>query len=387
MVTKRCCCGCNVEDDDFNRPDSTALGSKWNEIGGDWRIESNTLRNYGEGILLTTAIQPAPSRTGKGYNLTVSFDIVNTATEWKIICGYTDASNYDYIRIYTDGTDGLLYPQILRRSGGVDTVLMDHTTHTDSSGWSFPTGVSTLNLKICYSDVEWSINPTGPQGETIYQVCGGGKDSLPAGGKGLTGFLKGDFDNWDYDIHWESQLDCPSCLCFCDEVGNDDDYKCLPETMTLTLKPTVTYAACTTAPPDHQVTLYQANPNTNGGPPNLPTFESKGSRKRHWYSNVLRNTTTTGEYIWFVLSCDDVNGIYLTILSYPSLILDPALTLALILQIPPEHRDANSGNSQFKKVESTCSPLNMIFRKLFVTRTAQGQCDLEAEEYDAYVTE
>lgn len=42
---KNCCCGCFVFTDHFDREDSTDLGSNWNEIVGDWGIQTVTLSN------------------------------------------------------------------------------------------------------------------------------------------------------------------------------------------------------------------------------------------------------------------------------------------------------------------------------------------------------
>jgi len=43
MGRRRCCCGCVIASDDFNRANSTNLGSNWTELAGDWSIASNQL--------------------------------------------------------------------------------------------------------------------------------------------------------------------------------------------------------------------------------------------------------------------------------------------------------------------------------------------------------
>ena len=42
-MTRRCCCKCFVFTDDFDRTDSTDVGSDWNEVVGDWEILDNEL--------------------------------------------------------------------------------------------------------------------------------------------------------------------------------------------------------------------------------------------------------------------------------------------------------------------------------------------------------
>ena len=46
--------------DDFNRADSTNLGSKWDERAGDWHIVSNTLHNKSTGGDIVTSYNGGP---------------------------------------------------------------------------------------------------------------------------------------------------------------------------------------------------------------------------------------------------------------------------------------------------------------------------------------
>lgn len=58
-MARRCCCfGCIIESDDFNRTDSTNLGSKWSEITGDSEIVGNELSIPTNGKVLCTKRHP-----------------------------------------------------------------------------------------------------------------------------------------------------------------------------------------------------------------------------------------------------------------------------------------------------------------------------------------
>ena len=248
MPDRRCCCrrDCWSVSDDFDRTDNDDPGSAWLELSGDWDILDEYLHCASEGILITTHRQPHPTRSGSKYTLTLDFCLVDVPSEgtkdWKIICGFEDEDNFDWVHLEFDAAneEEELVPTFYTRTGGVDSVVMDPD---DWYNLPFPCapGTPLKSMRICYASADWSVT----DGDLVWQICGGGKEELPTNvNHGLVGFLKGDFDNWVYTEHWESNLDCEWCQCFC---LNDDDYSdfaCFPETLTMTFVPKSNYT-CT----------------------------------------------------------------------------------------------------------------------------------------------
>jgi hypothetical protein len=49
-------------------------------------------------------------------------------------------------------------------------------------------------------------------------------------------FNKGNYDNWEYYVHWHERKDCEFCSCFCRLFdGEEFDYACIPEEINVTL--------------------------------------------------------------------------------------------------------------------------------------------------------
>lgn len=300
-----CCCGCLIRSDDFNRADANPPSGDWNVVGGEWRIFSNQLSHVIEGVLLTTARQAAPTRAGAKYAISFSVDLIEAAGDWKVICGYTSTGNFDWVH-FAINAGGFVTPKFYRRSGGADTLLMDITTHPMGPEWSFTAGV--LRVTICWAETGWSV--AGP-GSSSWVYCQGGAVALPAAPLGLVGFLKGTLDNWTYYQHWESKPDCNPCPCAC---WDGVDYQCIPETLYLTLTPTVNHLACTSTPATLTFALRQSTPTEPLTPP--PVYR-KNPDKYRWYSDVIHLAELNRD-MWFRLTCNGLGSFTLTILDYPS---------------------------------------------------------------------
>lgn len=399
MPTKRCCgCGsCVVGTDDFNRTDVNPADGNWTEISGDWQIATNTLEGVTAGTIVTSLRQAAPVRPGAGYAHTVTSTIVSTGgyDEWHLICNFVDASNFYWIKVYLD--TGYYYPAFYIRSGGVDTLVMDITTHPISSGWLLESGV--LRLKICMSDVEWSIQPTGAQGELRWQTCEGDVvHSLPATSTyGLVGYKQGRFDDFEYDVHWEARLDCPYCNCIC--FNGNDDVNCIAETLVVTMTPASGaydwgFGSCPT-PATITFNMYQQAPAT-GAFPITPTFGSayKTPKKYIWYSELIRGEAggtppIHGGVGWFLLVCDTFSArVYLAVLEYnvDNLSSYTALTSAGSPNWASVDDPSCGAAKYFDLTDSTCDPFSLVFKGLTFPRSAVGQCDIYGTVYDITVT-
>src|SRR5690606_34653429 len=210
---------------------------------------------------LTTVRQGKPR--GSTYNYRIQVELVTTtATSWGVIAKYTDANNFDWVHFYIDGTGAQILPRFYRRAGGSDTMIMDITTHPTGIGIVLGAPGDPVRANVCYSEIGWTVE--GDDEFSRWTTCDSSPaTSLPTSPNGFVGFLYGEFDTWDYLYHRMSNLPCPVCDCHCENPLDANDWSCLPETLTLTLTPTVPftnpYGGC---PPggDVVINLYQSNP-------------------------------------------------------------------------------------------------------------------------------
>lgn len=388
MPTKRCCCqpstSCLIGTDTFNRPNENPVSGNWNELGGDWEVLDNELNSITPGVLLTTLRQPAPTIPGRQYSITMSVEIVSIASGiWEIICGYTSPGVYDSIRLTDDGT-GNIYPEFLQN--GVS--IMDKTTHPQMGPFQLADGK--LEINICYAEFEWSVGASNTQ--TVWTACNqGGLAALPTAPNGMVGFYRGRFDNWEYYIHYDSNPACFWCTCACRITSSD--MSCLPETLTLTLKPLTTHSwsgmspgSCN-PPSDLTMTLHQENPDATGAAPvfGLPY---RNAKKFIWYSELL-----VGDYPglavdvptkqWFMLICDS-DDFTLVEREYPT---DYAVSDTSNINAWESPDGIWNNGKVWDKAASTCVPLSLVFRNLVFTRSFEGPsgCYVYGGRYDAYV--
>lgn len=301
---KACCeaVDCRIGEDDFDRSDSTSLGSKWVEKSGDFAIDDQTLITNSPGVVLTSYRQSNPRGNGYHYQVIVEF-VVSTATEWGMICKYEDENNFDWIHFYVE--DENVYPEFYRRAGGSDTLIMDRTTHP--AGIPFPlSGDANIQVEMCYSEVGWTVE-SGPEMARWTTCDVSVASSLPGDGTvGLVGFMYGDFDNFVYNHHRLSNLPCPVCDCLCENPLDLSDYRCMPEAMVMTIHPiapfTDPYGGCDPGG-DLVLNLYQSLP-TGLAPTVTPTYDAS-PRKLEWYSDVIEFPDRSVE-MWFLFEC--ING-------------------------------------------------------------------------------
>lgn len=293
----KCCCPvqitCDIASDDFNRADSSSLGSLWREVSGDFEISSNTLVTVTPGIVLTTARQGMPIDSSY-YTYVITFKVVPTASSWKIICKFTDTNNFDWVEIWDSDGFGTYKPKFWRRTGGSDALILDPADYPDGGTWSIDP-VDGLTFTICYSSLEWSIGAA--LGSFNWVVCDADPaTSLPPAPDGFVGFMDGDFDDFQYDVHWESNHACEDCTCYC---WDGADVSCLPENLTLTLYPTEQDENCPTAT-NIELQMAQSLPRTFP----VPSYEYEHyPMKLDWFSEPITMTDWNGDVVWFHLRC------------------------------------------------------------------------------------
>lgn len=406
--SQKCCCQaptqtCIVAQDDFDRPNNADPGSKWVEVSGSAEIVDNQLNIDTAGVIVTSARQPTP-KTGLGYNLRINLELIyEVGRTYGIICGFEDENNFDWIRFTAPANqEDPVYPEFLRRTGGSDSVLMDITTHPQSGAFFFINeGVdSIMRISICYAQVEWTVfQLNGPsenfwsaeEGPSTPTCGGGGKSSLPTDpAHGLVGFTDGRYDNWVYEIHWESDPACSNCSCFCQI--SITDYLCLEEELTFSMYPVQTYcwddptfgSGCCDPGNVISETLYQKVPTVTGfGGPGFPDPTKKTASKRFWYTNILlgESGNNVPDDFWVTLICDLTRDrIILAIAPWPVLPntlgyfpgggsgrFDPPST---------DNTGYHSESAYFIVEQSMCSPLKLVFPNIIFPRSAPscGQC-------------
>lgn len=378
-----CCCSftCLICSDYFNRADENPVTGNWVEKSGDWGITSNVLVPVTDGVLLTSCRQGMPN--GTTYNYAVQVDLPDGTGPWGIICKWIDTNNYDWIELTLSGDD--IYPKFWRRTGGVDALVMDITTHP--AGIPFPTlSQPAVRVTMCYSEVGWSIGSDTT--DEIWTTCNlTVASALPVDATvGFVGFTKGDFDNWEYYYHWLSKTNCHNCDCFCINPADLTDYKCIPETLVLTLHPTAVSAECSPTPPDIVINLYQSTPDTTGPPPAY----SARPRKLEWWSDVI-DMVDWIEYNIFKLECVGGGVFKLFVLKWPEGLTDPT-------QGGTVWQWTNGGLPTGEQAQQndtvSCTPIIIHFQTLHVNfhSTVPGfpgtHCNpAQADDYEATVTE
>lgn len=424
MPTKRCCCnipgGCDVAEDDFNRPDNADPGPLWTEVDtGDAEMLSNRLR-MNSGLVVTSARQIPPIAPGTNYahSVVVTCSRALSHTVFEIVLNFSDEDNYSLVRMTYNGTHW--EPEFANVSGGSETVVADKNSHPQTGLFSSDVN-GNLRIQICYAEAEWTISDVNSQ--QAWTICGATpRTTLPADtSHGLVGFRgTGLYDDWDYNVHWESRRECFPCSCFCRLT--DTDFLCVPEELKLTWVPTsgafcetnpMGGTDCCPTPFSTEMTLYQQLPTTpapSSGPSfTAPTFGAsrKTASKLVWRSGLLQfeagNPNINGTPHWVMLVCDlNERNFYLLIDQYPW--NDPFLAgtgapgglgyngQKLGWASPDLGTSGSSGGARSakyaNKARSTCDPLTLTFEGLTYTRSSLGPlCEAYGSTYEAVVTE
>lgn len=244
MPPKYCCCrSCRIGFDNFNRANANPPTGSWSEESGEWAISSNRLKCISTGLLITTLQQPVSGVDVSNLAIWMSLDIKGpTTSDHIVICRYAGPTDYDHIKFVWDSGEELWYPEFY--INGV--LVMDKTTHPGGAGMGDSSGIE--GLQIEYSTYGWSVEWTGAYGSSpTWTYCEGTPETSFPMGLGVVGFGGEDdaeFDNWEYWEHWETdEMKCPKISCFCIDPDSDDR-KCIPDTLTLRLTPTINQPTC-----------------------------------------------------------------------------------------------------------------------------------------------
>jgi len=225
MGDRRCCCaqGCEIMEDDFARSDSSALGSLWTEISGDWEIVSQQLvetSSTPEAIVITTDRNHYNSKRGV-VDLTV---IPSGSGPWqfKILVNSDDgALDYQYVD-FSFSAGGLTIT-----AGNQSRSWITGTQPGDCpSYWEWPDNITSkyIRARVCltegllYGQVTVKANAEQETPDFVGVVWDNAITLLSAG-DGYAGLRwdAGDlaFDDFIYQAHYDDDVDCPLCVCRC----------------------------------------------------------------------------------------------------------------------------------------------------------------------------
>lgn len=202
MPTRRCCCsetayGCDIAADDFNRADSTNIGSQWTEHAGDWEIASNNLNVDEVGLVRNHAVSPYGTENqvvrakivdyaaGKKYRLVVQLNSAGTDYyygEWH----YVDASNM-YFRL---GSSSGVIAEL-----GPETPIPEET---ECAVWVTEGG------QLCMADTSSRMT------ECVTSKTGEYTGLAAGSSDGAT------FDDFAFEAHKTDNPTCTACDCSCD---------------------------------------------------------------------------------------------------------------------------------------------------------------------------
>lgn len=204
-LARRCCCGdCTQFSDNFNRANSSDIGSDWSEESGNWSISSNKLVAAAAGAIATTQVSLTLP-----YVIFVTARATSASDEAKVIWNYVDTDNYTYLHVTFDSSSRW---RIFKRVAGVETSL-DFVNVSDAN-------VDTdLFIAVCVKSsstiVAFSLSSSESSYETILAT---GRDTAQTEcGLGVTtqaGSIT--FDDFRVDHHGATQSGCFICDFPCD---------------------------------------------------------------------------------------------------------------------------------------------------------------------------
>jgi len=205
-VGRRCCCvGCWYASDDFNRSDSTDIGPKWEEVEGDWEIESGLLKENGTEDAIARFI-PTPNTVSMIARVTTVDEVAGN--KYRLIVNYKDDANYMYAELtigegpLNDSTLGL-YKVVGGATTQLELETINGLTGTTREIYAclgsngFVATVSNATISMV-----WHEDPPATTG--VYGGLGNGAEQEIY------------YDDFSLQEHIDTDPTCPGCICTCD---------------------------------------------------------------------------------------------------------------------------------------------------------------------------
>lgn len=230
---RRCCCGCELGKDNFNRADSLTLGPNWpDEIEGntaqtgDWDIHDNAAEiqhsSGGRAVFKTKAPDESMYASINCPDMQVG-DIYEVIVNWK------DMSNFSFaqIEVTVEDPPGVMWvtARLCSVSGGVPSILLE--VEVGRNYTDVVTGLNHTSLAAIIGDEGFCAIignvDVSKIWETASPITGGYWAGIGASGRDDI-----QIDDFYLSKHFETDPTCPYCICKC---GNTT----IPKTLTATL--------------------------------------------------------------------------------------------------------------------------------------------------------
>ena len=207
--------------DSFNRSNSTDVGCNWEEMVGDWEIDTNKLQ-----IASSYASIKVVSSSPGPYEITAKLSALTVNVEsaaYRLLGDYVDNDNYWFAEVYYDGVtlyrgNPLILFSLGQRSAGVDIY------HEQLNG---VLGAAEITLSSPDADGVITASYSGGSGFTRLGREAGA-DWVPTWGLGTgDSSVQGDFDyayKWRMDSTTACNVDVSSCGTYICEFGDLPQY-------------------------------------------------------------------------------------------------------------------------------------------------------------------
>lgn len=191
------CCDCSYFTDEFNRADSTDLGSDWDERAGVWRILNQMLRaDSANGLIVCQQQHPSGSLS---YHVFARFRFRNDGDEARVVVDYVDDNNYVFAQIKQgSAADGL---SLWKRTNGTNAEV-----GTRLGNYVFPVDFE-FECHLCVHDGEI----TASVGYRSVSAAHTASSNLTGLGTGAIGPDGCDFTKFDLQYDRSDESDCLPC--------------------------------------------------------------------------------------------------------------------------------------------------------------------------------
>ena len=209
---RRCCCGCRIAIDDFNRDDATELGPAWPEDHqtGDWQILGNrAIELDGAGRARYFMEHPVPDESMVVYLDTVA---EQDGDIYEILINYKDADNFHLAQFEVEDRTATLgymggFIRLYSVVGGVPALMIeDDIGEIQGTSRTFTAiiGDGTFCAQVSANGalITWELAALISHG---YYA-----------GMGTAGRAGIQLDNWEWLEHLATKPGCPFCYCRCE---------------------------------------------------------------------------------------------------------------------------------------------------------------------------
>ena len=202
MGDRRCCCVCEIFNDNFTGANSDTVGNGWVEVDGDWDIVSNELAHVSgtPGMCLHDSVNWFGSNNMVVYAKIGGF--VNGSKHRLIVQSNEDGSEYFYGEWHYQDSSNMYFS--LGDESGVFKTIGPEAPVLDGQKCQLSI---TDGGQLCMSDISSRLTEcVTPKDKDTFHYAGMAND----GTVGIT------FDDWEFWAHLMDKEDCPVCDCSCE---------------------------------------------------------------------------------------------------------------------------------------------------------------------------